>query len=60
LPEACRRAFLLVQFENVSFDEAAQRLGLHPRRVRRFVARAMEHCHRVLSASDSRHGGSSR
>jgi RNA polymerase sigma factor (sigma-70 family) len=60
LPELCRQAFLLVQFENVSFDEAAARLGLHPRRVRRFVARAIEHCHRVLSESDSHHGGAGR
>jgi RNA polymerase sigma factor (sigma-70 family) len=58
LPEACRRAFVLVNFEELSIDEAAQKLSLHPRRVRRFVARAIEHCQRVLEEDAARHGGS--
>jgi RNA polymerase sigma factor (sigma-70 family) len=57
LPEACRQAFLLVHFEELSVDEAARRLGLHPRRVRRFVARAIEHCHRVVYDDNRHHGG---
>jgi RNA polymerase sigma factor (sigma-70 family) len=58
LPEACRKAFVLVNFEELSFDEAAKRLQLHPRRVRRFVARAMEHCHRVVYEDDKHEEGS--
>lgn len=58
LPEACRQAFVLVHFEELSFDEAAKQLGLHPRRVRRFVARAVEHCHRVVYEGGSHQGGS--
>ena len=58
LPEVCRQAFVLVNFEELSFDEAARRLDLHPRRVRRFVARAIEHCHRVINEDDTHHGGS--
>ncbi|MGH8240360.1 MAG: RNA polymerase sigma factor [Steroidobacteraceae bacterium] len=57
LPEACRRAFVLVNFEELSIDEAAQRLGLHPRRVRRFIARAIEHCQRVVDDDAAYHGG---
>jgi RNA polymerase sigma factor (sigma-70 family) len=44
LPANCRLAFNLVKFDGLSIDEAAHELDLHPRRVRRYVARALEHC----------------
>jgi RNA polymerase sigma-70 factor (ECF subfamily) len=44
LPANCREAFRLVKIEGLSSDEAADRLQLHPRRVRRYVARALAHC----------------
>lgn len=48
LPSKCSMAFMLVRYDGLGFEEAAQRLGMHPRMVRRYVARAMEHCHRAL------------
>lgn len=48
LPANCLEAFQLVKIDGLSSDEAAQRLHLHPRRVRRFVARALAHCLAVL------------
>jgi RNA polymerase sigma factor (sigma-70 family) len=55
LPATCRLAFLMVKFEDASVDDVSRELGLHPRRVRRFVARAIEHCQKALEeASDFR------
>jgi len=48
LPPLCRRAFILVRYEGMSFDDAAVTLGLHPRKVRRFVQRAFASCQRAL------------
>jgi RNA polymerase sigma factor (sigma-70 family) len=48
LPPLCRRAFILVRYEGMNFDEAAAEMGLHPRKVRRFVQRAFESCQRAL------------
>lgn len=53
LPPSCRQAFELVRITGLSFDEAARRLGLHPRRVRRYVERAVQHCIEVLRLTDS-------
>jgi RNA polymerase sigma factor (sigma-70 family) len=57
LPAACRLAFLMVKFDDASVDDVARELGLHPRRVRRLVARAIEHCQKVLQDASDRHGG---
>jgi len=48
LPPRCRRAFILVRFENMDFDAAGAQMGLHPRKVRRFVQRAFASCQRAL------------
>ena len=48
LPPQCRRAFILVRYEGMNFDDAAAELGLHPRKVRRYVQRAFESCKRAL------------
>lgn len=48
LPANCREAFRLVRLEGLSSEEAGRRLNLHPRRVRRYVARALTHCLAVL------------
>lgn len=55
LPPNCREAFRLVRLEGLSSDEAAQRLNLHPRQVRRFVARALAHCITAVNPAAS-HG----
>lgn len=48
LPPLCRRAFILVRYDGLNFDEAAAQMELHPRKVRRFVQRAFESCQRAL------------
>jgi RNA polymerase sigma factor (sigma-70 family) len=56
LPANCREAFRLVRLEGLSSSEAAQRLHLHPRQVRRYVARALAHCIAALELTP-KHGG---
>lgn len=56
LPLSCRQVFELVRINGLSIDEAAHRLGLHPRRVRRYLARALQHCSEVLELTGSRGG----
>jgi RNA polymerase sigma-70 factor (ECF subfamily) len=56
LPANCREAFRLVKVDGLSSDEAAQRLNMHPRRVRRYVARALAHCLAVVESATA-HGG---
>ena len=48
LPPLCRRAFILVRYEGLSIEEAAVEMALHPRKVRRFVQRALGSCQRAL------------
>ncbi len=48
LPATCRKVFLLVRYEGLSYGEVAARIGVNERTVYRYVARALEHCHRVL------------
>ena len=57
LPATCRLAFLMVKFDDASVEDVAHELGLHPRRVRRFVARAIEHCQKALQAASDLEGG---
>jgi RNA polymerase sigma-70 factor (ECF subfamily) len=52
LPAKCREAFRLVKIDGLSSDEVGQRLNMHPRRVRRYVARALAHCLAVLEATE--------
>lgn len=59
LPEPCRSAFILSQFHELPINDVAKTLGLHPRRVRRFVKRAAEHCHAAVYEPDRDHGGES-
>lgn len=53
LPANCREAFHLVRVEGLSSDEAGRRMKMHPRRVRRYVARALAHCLAVTAAADA-------
>jgi len=48
LPPLCRRAFILVRYRGMSFEAAAAQLGLHPRKVRRYVQRAFASCERAI------------
>lgn len=43
LPAKCRQAFLLQRVHELSSEEIAARLGLQPRMIRRYVARALDH-----------------
>jgi RNA polymerase sigma-70 factor (ECF subfamily) len=58
LPPVCRAAFLMIKFDDASVDDVARELGLHPRRVRRLVARAIEHCQKTLREASDLRGGS--
>lgn len=53
LPALCREAFELVRLEGLSFDEAAIRLGMNSRRVRRYVHRVMQHFAAILELEDA-------
>lgn len=44
LPPKVREAFVLAQFEELSYPEIAQRLGISLRTVSNYLARALEHC----------------
>ncbi|KAF1049154.1 MAG: putative RNA polymerase sigma factor FecI [Xylophilus sp.] len=44
LPDKVRRAFLLSHFEELSYPEIAQRLGVSLRTVSNYLTRAMEQC----------------
>jgi len=44
LPPKVREAFVLAQFEELSYPEIAQRLGVSLRTVSNYLARALEHC----------------
>jgi RNA polymerase sigma-70 factor (ECF subfamily) len=48
LPPMCRQAFILVRYEGLDFETAGSQLGLHPRKVRRFVQRAFASCQRAI------------
>ncbi len=43
LPPKCREAFLLQRVDELSSDEIAARMGLQPRMIRRYIARALSH-----------------
>ncbi|KFJ10639.1 RNA polymerase sigma factor, sigma-70 family protein [Delftia acidovorans] len=49
LPPKVREAFVLAQFEELSYPEIAQRLGVSLRTVSNYLTRAMEHCCLVLA-----------
>lgn len=55
LPSGCREAFRLVRVEGLSSEQAARQLNLHPRQVRRYVARALAHCITALELTPA-HG----
>lgn len=44
LPPNCRRAFVLYRFNEWSQEQIAQELGVHPRMVRNYLARAGLYC----------------
>jgi RNA polymerase sigma factor (sigma-70 family) len=50
LPEPKRLALILFKVEGLSHKEIGQRLGVSHRSVERYVAHALAHCHRHLSA----------
>jgi RNA polymerase sigma factor (sigma-70 family) len=55
LPPKCAMAFILVKFDDMDFDQAAESMNLTPRQIRRYVARAIEHCHAALSQGPQAH-----
>lgn len=48
LPESCRRALLLNRLEGLSHGAIAERLGVSPSMVSKYIMRALSHCARRL------------
>jgi RNA polymerase sigma factor, sigma-70 family len=48
LPDDCKAVFILVRFQDKSVEEAGIELGIHPRTVRRLLARAFKSCKRAV------------
>jgi RNA polymerase sigma-70 factor (ECF subfamily) len=57
MPAKVVRAFILVKFHDVGFERAAEIIGCSPRHVRRYIARAMEHCLKAMHSQETRQGG---
>lgn len=58
LPRKTRTAFVLNRIEELSLDETATRMNLHPRHVRRLVADGLAHCLKILSGASGDAEGS--
>ncbi len=50
LPASCREAFRLVRVGGMTSEQVGKKLDMHPRQVRRYVARALAHCLAVVSS----------
>jgi len=48
LSPKCRQVFLLLRIEGLSYNEVAAEMGLSQTMVRKYAARALEHCHARL------------
>jgi RNA polymerase sigma factor (sigma-70 family) len=57
MPAKVVRAFILVKFHEVDFEQTAKIMGCSSRNVRRYIARAMEHCMKAMHSHGSRQGG---
>jgi len=51
LPPKCRKVFILLRFEGRSYKEIALAMALSETMVRKYAARALEHCRQRLSDS---------
>ncbi|HEY0938739.1 MAG TPA: RNA polymerase sigma factor [Steroidobacter sp.] len=51
LPPTCRESFRLVRLEELSVDEAAKRLNITPRHIRRNIARALAYLLAAVEAA---------
>ena len=56
LPANCRESFRLVRIEELSIDEAAKRLKITPRHIRRNIARALAHCFAAVESATKQGG----
>lgn len=52
LSPRCRAAFILRKFDELSVEQIAVRLQVDERSVKRYLARALEHCERFVSAAE--------
>ncbi|WP_068079906.1 sigma-70 family RNA polymerase sigma factor [Novosphingobium rosa] len=50
LPRKARQAFTLIRFDGLRYAEAALRLGVSERMVKRYVAQAYAHCYTLAHA----------
>jgi len=57
MPAKVVRAFILVKFHEVDFEQTARIMGCTPRHVRRYIARAMEHCLQAVHSQRIKQGG---
>ena len=48
LPPRCREAFVLCKLHDLSYDEAAQEMGISPTVVRKYLVQAMKECRSAL------------
>jgi RNA polymerase sigma factor (sigma-70 family) len=52
LPPKCRKVFILLRFEDRSYKEIALAMALSETMVRKYAARALEHCRQRLSEGE--------
>ena len=57
LPPKCRKVFILLRFEGRSYKEIALAMALSETMVRKYAARALEHCRQRLSDAEPAAGG---
>ena len=57
LPPKCRKVFILLRFEGRSYKEIALAMALSETMVRKYAARALEHCRQRLSDGEPAAGG---
>lgn len=51
LPSLCRAAFILRKYDGLALDDIALQLKVNVRTIKRYIARAMEHCEARLKAA---------
>jgi RNA polymerase sigma factor (sigma-70 family) len=52
LPPRCRQAFMLRMVDERQYEEVALLLGVDARTAKRYVARALAHCQRVINMAE--------
>lgn len=53
MPDKPRQAFMLSRLENLTYPEISQLLGVSVSMVKKYIARAMVHCHHIFYGEDA-------